>query len=364
MLPSPPQGQPSRPALRLFDTSNLPGQTSGDLSTGGLSPQMTLTEFFEQWFLPIVLEGEGRDAATIRSYRESMAWWQRITGDPPLLAIDEFTIASFKKGLREATFTRGKTGRKYPLSAFTISKHLRQVRTVLVRVGPTVNPERPGKRLIDEVPHLRVEKPYKGGPKRCFSPSQARRVVAATQQLPAARTVDKRSFRTRAWWRAFLLTLFYTGLRTGTVLTLRRSMLESRDGHTWIKAPADNKTGKPIDKFLHPVAERAIAALGHGDLIFAWPYSPRYLLRQHDRLQKLAGFTCEQWLSPHAWRRTHGTEMAKLGAMYGRKIAQRTLDHEDEATTSTFYVDIEAELIAQLADIDCSGDDPRQRVLF
>ncbi len=56
--------------------------------------------------------------------------------------------------------------------------------------------------------------------------------------------------------------------------------------------------------------------------------------------------------------------MAKLGAMYGRRIAQHTLDHEDERTTSEFYVDIEAELILQLPNIDCDPGDPRQRPLF
>lgn len=361
-----PHDRDQRPSLRLYDASDLPPDSPDDIATGGLSPQMTLSEFFQTWFLPIVLASEGRDAATITSYRESIGWWHKLTSDPPLEQIDEYTVAAFKRGLREATYRRGKCGKLRQLGAFTISKHLRQVRTVLKRIGPTINPERPGKSLVAEVPHLRVEKPRKGAPKRPFTIGEAKRIIAATPLLPTPRYPHGREIMPSRWWRAFCLVLFYTGLRVGTVLKLKRSMIEvGEDGKAWLQIPGSiTKTGKPVRKFLHPVAAKVIHSLGHGEQIFPWKYWRRHLANRHKRLQQLAGFPRERMLSPHAWRRTHATEMAKLGAMYGRKIAQHTLDHEDEETTSTFYVDIEAELIAQLPDIDCSGEDPRQLGLF
>ena len=68
--------QPRRPQLKLF----LPASGPDD-ETPEPSDQMTLRQFFEHWFLPIVLDGA--HAATVTAYRESLAWWEQLTGDPP-----------------------------------------------------------------------------------------------------------------------------------------------------------------------------------------------------------------------------------------------------------------------------------------
>jgi integrase len=210
---------------------------------------------------------------------------------------------------------------------------------------------------------VRVEKPKQQAPKRCYTLGEAKAMIVATLSMPAPRSPQPRAIAPHRWWRAFLLVLFYTGLRIGTVLKLRRSMIERRGDQTWLVIPGEiTKTGKALEKFLHPTAAKAIDQLGAGELIFPWRYWKRHLNNRHELLQRIAGISHK--LSLHAWRRTHGTEMAKIGAAYGRRIAQQTLDHEDEETTSEFYVNIEAELIAKLPDIDCSLDDPRQGKLF
>lgn len=342
-------GQPhlrSAPSLRLFDAAQIDGN-------GELSAAMRLSQFFWAWFVPIVLEAEGRDQATIASYAESIEWWIRITRDPELCAIDEFVMAGFKTGLREATYRRGTRMNERRLSEFTIAKHLRQVRAVLHRAGPTTDPNRETKGLLTSVPTLKVTKPHQGLPKRSFTVDEARRIVAATRRMPPTRYSEQWSVPPTRWWRAFLMVLYYTGLRVGTVLKLRWTMISTLDEGEGkcLRMPAAvvEKTHKPLVKFLHPQAVEAVQAI-HGDreLVFPWPHWQRHIADRHELLQREAGFPEDRWLSPHAWRRTHGTQMGRLGARYGLKIAQFSLDHGDERTTSEFYVNLEAELILQL----------------
>ena len=56
------------------------------------------------------------------------------------------------------------------------------------------------------------------------------------------------------------------------------------------------------------------------------------------RKQRRAGLSGAEIQSLHAWRRTHGNQMAFLGADDGLKIAQAALDHADERTTRKSYV--------------------------
>jgi integrase len=106
-------------------------------------------------------------------------------------------------------------------------------------------------------------------------------------------------------------------------------------------------------KFLHPDAAAAIEALRPlactSGLILPWPHHIDHLANRHARLQRLAGlFSQTNTVSPQAWRRTHGVEMARVGARRGIRVAQAALDHEDERTTRASYVDIEPELILTL----------------
>jgi integrase len=346
---------PSRPELRLFNLDDGPSGYDHDHGGGKLSAGMRLSEFFAAWFLVIVLEGEGSHAGTVTSYRESIAWWVRLTGDPPIDEIDEYTVSKFKTALREATYRRGKSGPERSLGKYTINKHFKQIRAVLRRAGPTLDPAKPGKRLVDEVPHIGVVAPKRPTPKRPFAIEDCCRIVIATNRMPSTRYRGLWQVTPRDWWHAFVVVLFYTGLRSGTVLKLAYSMLDAREDGHWLVIPGSivDKTEKPLEKFLHPAAVHAVDRIRtSAGLMFPWPHWRRHIKDRHDYLQQLAGIEEAKWLSPHAWRRTHSNEMNKLGAEFGRKVAQRTLDHEDERTTSGFYTDIEALLISRLPLID------------
>jgi len=316
-----------------------------------LSPNMTLQEFFEVWFVPIVLAGRNRDDDTLVSYRESIAWWVKFTHDPPLCQIDEYTIATFQGELPKATYKRGATGPDRLLAKYTVCKHLKQIRAVLYRTGPTTDPKREAKELLSKAPCISVAMPKRSKPKPVFDLADAPAMLAAAaherMRLPKIRGLK---YSPMKFWRGLVLTLFYTGLRIGTVKQLEFSMIQRRRDGYWLEVPGEivDKTEKPLEKFLHPCAVDAIDALRTDrQLIFPWPHNARHLATCHDRLQEIAGMTGKR-LSPHAWRRTHGREMGKLGAFHGLKVAQRTLDHEDDRTTSSFYCDLEAELIAKL----------------
>ena len=48
-----------------------------------LTDALTLTEFFDRWYLPVILAPRERSPETIKRYRESLAWWGLMTTDPP-----------------------------------------------------------------------------------------------------------------------------------------------------------------------------------------------------------------------------------------------------------------------------------------
>ncbi len=350
------------PQLRLF----VPAE--GDNDDGALSPQITLSQLFWRWFKPICLEGENDADSTIKEYVTSIGYWIDLTGDPPLLQIDEFTVAGFKKALHQVLWKRGPLGTPRPLAEHTIAKHLKQIRAVLRRAGPTTHPDRPGKLLVAQVPHIRVSKP-RCLPKKPFPLEVARRITLASQKLPAT---DKMiAGDARRWWIALLQVLYFTGVRIGTALKLEWPMVSTRaDGH-WLVIPGAiiDKTGKPLEKYLHDDAFAAIEQLRtEASRVLLWPHCRRYLSTIHDDLQALAGIPDADRLSPQAWRRTHGTEMARVGAKFGIRIAQAALDHEDERTTRASYVDIEPELIRQLPALVVPNAMPArpdpQRLLF
>jgi integrase len=344
-----------RPQLKLFQAA--PGQDQARVASDD-----PLSTFGRDWFVPIALVGEGRHAGTVTSYRESLEWWARLTGDPPMSAIDEFCWAQFKTGLREAHWVRGKSGQTRPLASCTRTKHERQIHTLLLAA------RRRG--FVAELSEARVGRPGRHLPKPSFALASVLEVAAATSRLPPPREVGQWTVPPDKWWFALVVLLFYTGLRLGTVLALGRSMLAYHDAESgrfpgwYIGVPGTivEKTGKPLEKFLHPTAHAAIEALARparkgiflvkrtaGEL--ALPHCRRYLIDRHEELQRLAGVPPAKILDFQGWRRTHGTELAKLGAQYARDVAQRTLDHHSARTTSTFYLDtdaVEAQLIARL----------------
>lgn len=347
-------------SIRLFDPESL--------DSGGLRPSMPLSGFFASWFRPVWLEGQQQASpGTVLKYEDAVRWWCSITADPPLEQIDDVVLARFSKGLREARYRRGKLSVPRPLAAWTIAGHQSRIRTILQRTGPTLDPRRPGKKLVAEVPYLRVVTPADGRPKPAFSLDEARAIFAAAALPGAGCTRGRRppmhpqflaayQGQTALWWQAMLAVLYYAGIRSGDALLLTTAdvrpgpEIDRPAGTEWLDLAAAQKTGKPLLRFLHPHAAGLLRQLKRpgSTALFPWPHAYSCFVDLHERLQALAGLPAERRRSPHAWRRTYGTAMARLGAQAGLRVAQLALDHADARTTAAHYVDLEAELIARL----------------
>jgi integrase len=306
----------------------------------------TLTTWFERSFVPR-LERDGAGAATIGGYRESLGYWEKLTERIAWRRIEQRTVDDFRKALALATYRRGPFATQRPLSPFTVFKHSRQLRRLLKRIA-----WRNKFKL-----RMRLKKPHRLRPKPCFSLEDARRIAAA-----AAAVTDWQTLKCRKppaapsviWLGALIDTLYYTGIRIGTLRRLRPEMIVAIDGAEWIDAPGTIvKTKKPIFKFLHPAAaaslKRLIAANGaEAQRVFPWPQSGDALADCLARLSERAGLPVKSRLSPHAWRRTNSRQMALAGLNRATWSSQMALDHEDSATTREFYLEIEPEIIRRL----------------
>ena len=333
---------------------------AGNLRRSTLSASSTLREFFDGWFRPIVLAGDtNAKPATVVEYLSSVAWWETLTGNPPLSAVDAFTLADLKTGLRSATWRRGSNSPARGLAPHTIAKHLKQLRAILLRTGPTVDRSLPSAGLLDAAPYMRVATPKRQTPRPAFTLDECRAVVAAACRL--AHPVER-------WrWVARLSVLFYTGLRIGSTNALSPANVVERDGRQWLVVEgAEIKTGNAVAVPLHAEALKALGAAataaGSGSGRFFEVVHPRTLARRHDALQVDAGIS--KPLGFHAWRRCHAEQMVALGAASGELAAQVALDHANGSTTRQFYANSRALLVDRLPKLIAEDDHADQMRLF
>jgi integrase len=333
---------------------------AGNLRRSTLSASSTLREFFDGWFRPIVLAGDtNAKPATVVEYLSSVAWWETLTGNPPLSAVDAYTLAELKTGLRAATWRRGPQSPARALAPHTIAKHLKQLRAILLRTGPTVDRSLPSAGLLDAAPYMRVATPKRQTPRPALALDECRAIVAAALRL--AHPVER-------WrWVARLSVLFYTGLRIGSTNGLSPANVVDRDGRKWLVVEgAEVKTGNAVAVPLHGEALDALQTLataaGSGSGRYFAPIHPRTLARQHDALQVDAGLA--KPLGFHAWRRCHAEQMVALGAASGELAAQMALDHAHGSTTRQFYANSRAMLVDRLPNLIVADEHADQMRLF
>lgn len=337
---------PPGPRLGLFRPEEIDEPTTTSAASTNVSSRCTLRQFFERWFQPIVLKAD-RDCtdATVGLYEDALGYWERITGDPPISQIDEYTVALFQNGLRIATYRRGLAGQEYPLGAQSQHKHLRNIRAVLHRTGPTIDPNRKGKGLIAEAPHIRLPAvPVKRKP--CFSLKQAMALLS-NAHLMTQPAQQKTGITPLNWWRGRLGLHFYTGLRSGTIRRLTWAVIEEDDeGNYWFNLPSHlvTKTQKETRIIVHPLLYGHLFACRRtsspAEPLSPQPHCDRWIQSLHDRLQNLAGVPEAKWLSPHAWRRMHGDQLAQIGLRDVQELCRSALDHADVSTTTSHYVDV------------------------
>lgn len=351
-------GAPPRPTLKLF----LAEESDVSLGCGprGLSPEMTLPEFFEEWYVPVVTKTADWDEKSINLLRVSLRWWAQLTGDPPLRLIDDFTIANFAAGLRNATYRRGKLGVLRRLGETTVANHLRHIQWILVRCGMKSSAQPQAAALID--PPFVPQKPVVPAPKRPFTTQQWRALFARGLE---ARVPKSNLIRPALFWQALYATLFYTGFRIGTVLRLRWEHLVADEGEWWLDVPKAivSKTEKATKRVVHPSLFAALQLVRQDDSPLIFPHGAHActLGDWHKEMQAEIGIA--QPMGWNAWRRTFTAELARLGYQQTVKILQQALDHSDSSTTTSHYYDPKNDFIRRLPSVEMLSAE-RQLTLF
>lgn len=320
----------------------------------------TLRRFFDEWLYPRVLKPSNRADGTIELYRIAIRYWEDVTADPDLadLALDrdDASPIDFVGLLPEWGYSRRgiklrdkiRIGRLSdnpafsPLSRITARSHASRIATLLQKAGPRFGPRERTAEILPRCPYVpQVSADFE--PKPPFELEQARAIAAACSGMD--RPVLPSWIAHEVWWRTRLALFYYTGLRAGTVRALRWSHVSQRKGQIWLKVPrALVKTRKPIEMPLHAQLVELLEQVRCGrpdeDLILPEGCGYRNFLDLHSDLQAKAGLIEEDRQSPHAWRRTHLTQMAELGAGRGKEVAQVAADHADGRTTHEHYISL------------------------
>jgi integrase len=337
--------------IRLFDPELIQRDDGCELS-----PRLKLRQFFERWFLPMILRKSR--TATVRKYYDAIAWWETLTADPDIGDISDALCQAFADELVEAKYRRAAvrrgaavqrsrqsgSGLYHTLSPISAAKHINRIACILGRAGPRFNPREPVAEIIERCPLVpRMSASFQTKPP--FELEVARSIAAASRSfdrpdMPAWLTPPQ-------YWQVQLAEYFYTGLRSGTVLSLQCKHFEDADGINalpMLNVPGDIvfKTSKAVKIAVHPQLAKILRQTTRGrdpdETILPEVCSYSHLLDLHGKLQRVAGLTADQVQSFHAWRRTHGNQMAMLGADDAMKVAQAALDHGDERTTRGSYV--------------------------
>lgn len=269
------------PTLRIY----------ADAPADELDGRISLTDFFTRWHIPIVMGPRLSNSRTIREYRYSLGWWQRLTGDPPLVQIDAWTCSSFTTGLSRAG-----------LSPATIAKHCRHVRSVLAKTGPRTAADRNAADLIGLPPLPDLPKATAGPPREAFTLAELSRWLLACEHAtaPADEPV--------LWWRALVLVLYNTGWRISTALKFRRSWISRESwGHKVQIPPEAWKGGRgkvlPLSEHVVELVDRF--AVGR-DLVFPCPHRDAWIHTLRRRMLARAGI---RQLGFHAVRRLFANQL-------------------------------------------------------
>ena len=310
-------------------------------SRHGLSPEMTLSAFFRDFYRPIVLVSKGAAASTVAEDETSFRYWKKFTGDPPICQIDQHTCAAFVSGLLSVRKRCGE-----PLSTTTINKHANAVQKVLDLIGPPGRERRlrQAQWLVDLVPFIERPPATKTGPKGVYTFDEIQRLVFAATD---ARVPDKLAVTPAEFWTALLVFLFNTGCRIGESMKLTWRMVD--DDERLLRLPWSVRKGRKFHEV--PLNDAAMAAIAtmrrcHTERVFPWPVWPNSKQQLFKELRRL------RIVLPSGRRfGTHGIRKG-TGTLVDAKnptAAQKLLGHSTAQMTRDFYV---ADTVVRAALVD------------
>lgn len=353
------------PTIRLFQPPteelappSVPPKPSRKLANG-LFEGMRLREFFEIWYRPVLLRKSTQ--GTLERWYEAIVYWEKFTTNPPLEEIDQVLLANFADKVEHATYKRGINGKERPLAESTSYRHLKLVRAILMRAGPTFDARKPSAGLL-ELPLYFLIDPPETELKEHLSVEQSIAVVAQLAKLGLPKCWAP---YTELRWRVLLGLQHYCSIRVGTVFKVKWLDLKHAQ-QPWLHIPGErvSKTSKRADVAVHPLLYEAlcewrdISKAANIAPIFPRDANLRWLSHLHDRAQIAAGI--ENPFGWHVWRRTNAARLGDLGLDEATRIAQAGLDHSSDKTTKRYYLDLSNRLRLKIPNIW----EPRRLPLF
>lgn len=339
--------QEAATTLRIF---GLPGN-AGD-GSGELSPRLTLSQLYELYVLPICLRPKKAALKNLKQYAESVGYWARFTGDPPLEAIDDYTLARFLEGLA------GLPGRDSEfLSNNTIRKHCIHVQAVLAKAGPRSRQNKKGLGLLLELPFLDPPPAIDDDPEDGFTPDEYSRIMDGCH---VARRPEIDGLPPAVYWRSKYTLIGNTGMRIGSAMKARFDRIDG----DWI--PIEIKRGRVQRFFLNDAAKEAIEWVrGPRALLYPWPSWPSNesrMFAEHQKILAAAAIPPARRWGFKGFRRYVLTELSGISPI----AAQLAAGHRDGATTQKNYIGrrVMTDALRKLPQSKWKPHDARQLDLF
>ncbi len=306
--------------------------------------QLLLPEYYDRYHLP-QFQAEAA-AGTLKSYRESLAHWQRVTNNPRLSDCDSSLLASFKAALFNPQVFRRKSGVKAPqmslfdmappaaelngrrpLSRATTNKHLRQIAAIFNKAGPAGPKNRDALGILDFVPWTKPLREYRRLPRDV--PDE---ILSAIYRATAAAEFPRLDGVTAAdWWKALLASALILGFRRGGLLALRQSDVDWQRAEIRLEAEADKCREERVKPIGQLVLRHLLRIRTADELLFPWPHSERTFYRQWHRIQDAAGV--KQQVTVHDLKRACGSRFSRIASPW---VVQRRLDHSSVATSQRY----------------------------
>jgi hypothetical protein len=318
--------------------------------------QCKLREIFDLWFVPKVLRSRLRrirpvTEATLRQYRESLAWWEATTDNPPAREINDDRLEAFLLGLDGASYRRGPISASRKLSDSTRKKHVRHIRTILDRLY--VGASKPRIEILDERAPLPSSKiAYMPKPTPDFETFKA--IFGKLESAVSLRLCAPEGVEPVYFWRALLATLYCHGWRLQTALALDWRWFEAGTVNRLnVPGEANLKTHKAA---MRPVPDWLLKHWTRQNIRFrtgAWPIPAEGLIlgqpmlaktldRSFKRLQRAASAHLETMSRPRLYslqslRRLHGDQIDEVGYKLASGLVQESLQHSSGSVTAEHY---------------------------